>query len=124
MTKEKEVNLFTYLNQIQSKRRTHDYDKKIANSYLLSLFLSMDKDFIKHVDDINKYLFILPDEIIYEYYMKIIPQGRKYIKFIKKRKGDSKFNERVEKIRKLYPELSLKEAKMAITSLQRRTNEN
>lgn len=124
MNDKKEVNIFTYLNQIQDKRRTYNYNKKIANAYLLSLFLSMDKDFLKYVDDINKYQFILPDEVIYEYYMNIIPQGKRYIKFIKKRKGDSKFNERVEKLRKMYPELSLKEAKMAITSLQRRKNEN
>lgn len=122
---EKDINLFTFINQVQSKRRTVPYDKKIAPAFVLSLFLSMNKKYIKTVNEINKYQFILPDEIVYEYYMKALPElpyNERYSKFIKKREEDGKTKERLEKIQKIYPELSMKECKMLLSSLTRRKN--
>jgi len=109
------VNLFTFLNQIQSKRKTVSYDKKIAGSYILSLFLSMNKELISKVDDINKYLFLLPDEIVYDYYMSSIPVGKRYLNFIKKRKEDDKMKKRIEKLKEFNPTLSTRECKMILT---------
>jgi len=119
----KEITLFTFIKQIQSKRRTVPYDKKIAPAYVLSLFLSMNKKYIEVVNKINQYQFLLPDEVIYEYLMKTIPQlpyDERYAEFIKKREEDDKTKTRLEKIRKIYPELPMKECKMILSSLTRR----
>jgi hypothetical protein len=118
MPKEKEVNLFTFLNQIQSKRRTVPYDKKIANAWMLSQWLSHDKDLVERVSRIVKYQQILPDDVIYEYYMDSIPAGRRYIKWVKKRKQDEKLKERIKKLQELEPKLSERECMMIISFLQ------
>jgi hypothetical protein len=114
---ETKIDLFTFLNQIQSKRKTIPYDKKIASGFLISLFLSMNKDYLKYVNDINQVQNTLSDEAIYDYYMSVIPQGRKYSKFIKKREDEKNTKDRLEKIQKLYPEMSTRECKMLLSFL-------
>jgi hypothetical protein len=126
--KEKEITLFTFINQIQSKRRTVPYDRKIAPAFLLLLFLSMNKKYIHKINLINKVQFVLSDEAVYEYLMREIPElpyNDRYARFINKRKEDSKIKDRLEKIQKLYPEMSTKECKMLLSFLtRRRSNEN
>ena len=119
MTKSSEdkVNLFTFLNQIQNKRRTVPYDKKIAPAYMLSMWMSHDKGLIGRVNKINKHQFILPDEVIYNYYMDAVPAGKRYIKWVKKRKEDDKLKKRIEKLQEHNPNLSIRECKMIITYL-------
>ncbi len=114
---EKKATLFTFLNQIQSKRKTVPYDKKIATAFMLSMWLSQDKDLIKRVNAINQYQFLLPDEIIYNYYMSAIPTGKRYLKWTKKRKTDNKLKKRIEKLKERYPEMSTRECKMVISYL-------
>jgi hypothetical protein len=116
----KKDTLFTFLNQIQNKRRTVPYDKKIANAYMISMWLSHDKSLINRVNDINKYQFILPDEIIYEYYMSAVPQGKRYLKWVKKRKEDTQMKKRIKKIQEYNPTLSVRECKMVLTYLMNR----
>jgi len=118
-----EINLFTFLNQIQTKERTVPYDKKIANAYMLTLFLSMNEKYLKVINKINKYLFILPDEIIYEYYMNTIPKGKLYSKFIKKREQNELFKKRVNKLHEINPEMSTRECEMVISSLSKNVKE-
>lgn len=113
----KEANLFTFLDQIQTKKNTYSYDKKIASAYMLTQFLSMDRSFIKYCNDINKYHFLLSDEIIYKYYINVIPKGKKFIKFIKKRKENEKIKRIVDKIKESNPDLSINECKRIITYL-------
>lgn len=117
--------LFDFLNQIYSKSRKHKYDKKIAGSYILSLWLSMDKELLDKVNAINKYQFLLRDEIIYEYYQSVIPKGKRYIKFTKKRKEESS-KKIIEKLKDENPDLSTRECEMIISSLkkERRKNED
>ncbi len=117
MAKDKQPDLFTFLNQIQSKRRTLPYDKKIAPAFMLTHWLSHDKDLIKKVNNINQHQFSLPDEVVYNYYMSIIPTGKRYIKWIKKRKADDKLKKRIEKLQENNPKLSTKECKMIISFL-------
>lgn len=120
MKKDEDVNLFTFLKQIQSKRRTVPYDKKIANAWMLSQWLSHDKDLVERVSRIAKYQQILPDDVIYEYYMDSIPAGRRYIKWVKKRKQDDKIVKRIENLQQLYPNLSKRECKMILSFLTRK----
>jgi len=117
---EKKITLFTFLDQIQNKRRTVPYDKKIANAWIISQWLSHDKALIKRVNKINQYQFLFPDEVIYEYYMSEIPAGKRYLKWIKKRKSDDKMKKRIEKLKENNPNLSTRECKMIITYLMNR----
>jgi len=116
----KEITLFTFLNQIQSKRKTVPYDKKIAPAYVLSLFLSMNKKYIETVNKINQYQFLLPDEVIYNFYMSAIPElpkRERFAKFIKGREADDKMKKRIDKLQEIHPEMSTRECKMVISYL-------
>ena len=112
-----EVTLFTFLNQIQTKRKTIEYDRKIAPAFMLSHWLSHDKDLIEKVNKINHYQFLLPDDVIYEYYMDALPTGKRYIKWIKKRKEYEKMEKRIKKLQEHFPQLSTRECKMLLTYL-------
>lgn len=114
----KEINLFTFLEQIQTKKRKVTYDKKVASAYIITQWLSHDKALLKRCNDINKYQFLLPDDIIYKYYMNIIPAGKRYIKWIKKRKTDDKIKKTIDKLQEMNPELSTRECKMIISNLK------
>jgi hypothetical protein len=115
-----EETLFTFLNQIQNKQRTAPYDRKIASAWMISQWLSHDKELIDKVNAINQFQFLLPDEVIYNYYMDVIPAGKRFIKFIKKRKDDDKLKNRIEKLQEQYPEMSVRECKMIISYLMNR----
>lgn len=112
-----EVTLITFLNQIQTKRRTVPYHKNVANAYMLSQWLSHDKDLISKVNKINQYQFLLPDEVVYEYYMSAIPSGKRYIKWIKKRLKDDNMERRIKRLQEHIPELSTRECKMLLSFL-------
>jgi hypothetical protein len=49
--------------------------------------------------------------------MSIIPTGKRYIKWIKKRKADDKLKKRIEKLQENNPKLSTKECKMIVSFL-------
>ena len=113
-----DINLFTFINQIQSKKRTIPYDNKIANAYMLTQWISHDENLIDKCNIINKYQFLLPDEIIYEYYMNVIPAGKRYIKWVKKRKKDENIEKGIKNLKEKYPELSTRECKMIIDIIE------
>lgn len=115
-----QIDIFTFINQIVEGKRKHPYDRKIAPAYMLSMWLSHDKDLIYKCNDINKYQFLLPDEVVYEYYMSKIPKRKRFIKWVKKRKDDDKTKERIEKLQTHYPNLSTRECKMILNQLVRR----
>jgi hypothetical protein len=121
-TKE-EITLFTFLKQLLSKERKVPYDKKIAPAFMLSMGLSHDQNLLQKVNEINKYQFMLPDEAVYNYYMSVIPAGKRYIPWIKKRKEDEKTQKRIDKLKELYPNLSTRECKMIISFLQLKKGE-
>lgn len=120
MTEKKDPTLFDFINQIIYKRRTHPYDKRIAPAYMLTQWISHDKELVRICNDINQYQFLLPDEVIYEYYMKEIPKGKRFIKWVKKRKDDDMMKKRIEKLQEYFPNLSTRECKMIINQLVRR----
>lgn len=90
--------IFDYLNAIFYKKYI-PYDKKACSSYLLSLWLSHDGKLIDIVNTINEYQFLLPDCKIYEYYYYKIPQGKRYLKWIKKEEVDKKKKEKLDEMR-------------------------
>jgi len=107
-------NIFNFLNQIYSKSRQFPYNKKLAPAYMLSMWLSHDPQLIGYVERINHLQFKIPDEQIYEYYMSVIPKGRRYIKWVKKTPEEKQFMKDVLKIVE-ETDLSKREAKMLVT---------
>ena len=109
-----EPNLFTFLNQIYTKVEKYPYDKKLAPAYMLSMWLSHDKQLIDYVEKINHLQFTIPDKSIYRYYMSVVPKGKRYIKWVKKTPEEKKF---MKDVMKLVEEtnLSKREAKMVVT---------
>ena len=105
-------NLFDYLNAIYYKKDV-EYDKKVANSYILTLWLSHDKTLVDMVNDINKHLFRLPDKAIFQYYWYNVPRGKRYIKFVKKPKQDKDNEKQVEELMKQY-NISKREAELCL----------
>ncbi len=93
-----ERTIFDYLNAINYKKEI-PYDKKIANSYMLSMWLSHDVTLIDIVNDINRFQFSLPDELIYKYYYSKIPMGKRYLKWTKKEETDKKMKDKVDKFK-------------------------
>lgn len=77
------LTIFDYLNNLFYKKGL-EYNKKIAPAYLITLFLSYDKQLLPLVDKVNKLLFTLPDELIYQYFYDKVPKGKRFIKFPKK----------------------------------------
>lgn len=107
-------NLFTFLNQIYSKVEKYPYEKKLAPAYMLSMWLSHDPQLIDHVERINHLQFTIPDKSIYEYYMSVVPKGKRYIKWVKKTPEEKQFMKDVLKIVE-ETDLSKREAKMLVT---------
>lgn len=118
-----DINIFTFLNQIQSKQRKFPYDKKIASAWMLTQWLSHDKTLLKKCNDINKYQSLLSDKSIYEYYMSVIPSGKRFIKWTKKRKENEVMKKRIHKLKEIYPDLSIKECKIIISNLKNKKKE-
>lgn len=94
----KELTIFDYLNDIYLKGKLK-YNKKICSSYLLSMWLSHDKQLIDITNEINEFQFFLSDELIYKYYYYKVPQGKRFIRWVKKDEVDKKEGERINKIR-------------------------
>lgn len=113
MSEDKET-LFTFIQALFSKKKL-TYNKKVANAYMLSLWLSNDDKLLGIVNRINKHLFSLDDELVWKYYFNLIPSGKRYIKYIK---GDKRVSDDLESLKKEHPNLSSKEAGMIVNLLK------
>lgn len=108
----KEPNLFDYLEQISSKSTKLKYDKKNSSAYMISLWLSHDPRLLNLVQKINHLQFVLPDDIIYNYYFNEVPKMKKrFIKWIKKTPESKKRDKKVKELMEENSRLSKREAK-------------
>jgi len=105
---------FTYVDQICLKTKDVPYDKKVASAYFLCLHFSFFKDLVKIVDNILPYLYTLGDEAIYEYLWYSIPQGKRFIRWPKK-KEEEFLDIGIQKMKDKYPQLSKREARMIVS---------
>ena len=108
----KDKTLFDMLNNLYYKKGL-EYDKKLLNGYLATLWLSHDKSLLGLCNRVNKVLFRLPDEVVYKIYYDKIPKGKRFIKYIKKEKISDKNSKKLEYLKKYY-NMSEQEAKMTI----------
>ena len=102
--------LFDTLNAIFYKKGKYEYNKKDINGYGLSLWISHDTNLCHMVNDLNPYIFGIPDDLIYKYYFYKVPKGRRHIKWIKK---DKIKEQKYEKLAKKY-DCSIDEIKKSV----------
>ncbi len=80
--------IFDCINAINYKKRDFKYNKSIGNAYLLLLWFSHDKSLLPILNKINKYVFSLSDDVIYNYMYYSIPSGKRFLKWVKKDKTE------------------------------------
>jgi len=90
--------LFDAINAINYKKKEYKYDKKVASAYMLSLFISIDPNLCILANRINSYQFILPDDLIYQYYYHAVPKGKRFLKWTKKDAVDKKRETIIKKL--------------------------
>ena len=75
--------LFDCINAINGKNASYQYSKKDCSGYMLLMWFSHAKDCIDIVNDINNHLFDVPDNLIYHYLYKSVPEGNRFLKYDK-----------------------------------------
>ena len=103
-----EKTIFDYINAINYKKPI-EYDKSKASAYILMLWFSHDRTLLKTLNDINEFLFTLPDEVVYNYLYHKIPSGKRFLRWVKK---DKKANE--EKLEEELKEYNLSKRELML----------
>jgi len=104
------MSIIEWMNQILLKKEPWDSfsesDQKSFNPFIVNRFLSMDSDFIELVNGFQKFsIGLLENREIYKWYCDILPKGKRYNKYIKKKK-DGKYDEELINILCKYFECS------------------
>ena len=107
------MTLFDWINQILVHKK--DWDKfeesehKSFQPYMINRFLSMDNEFLEIVNHFQKYAIgILEPKEVYKWYCNVLPKGKRYNKYIKK-KGETKYPEWLIELLGEYYEVSRNE---------------
>jgi len=111
--KKKSNHLTEVLNAVTLKTPC-EYKPKEFSAFVLSLFLSEDPELRHIVNDINNLQFNLTDELIYKYYVKMIPKGRRYLKFTKKSVESKQRDIEIKELMEKY-DVSKREASLSLT---------
>ena len=77
---------------------------------MLTLGLSNDNTALGICNEINRMLFAMPDEMVYEYYMNTIPQTKSWVKWPKKNADSEKKKKEIRVLMEKY-KISAVEAK-------------
>ena len=89
------MTLFDWINQILVHKKDWKNfdgdDYKSFQPYMIKRFLSMDNEFLEIVNHFQKYsIGILEPKEVYKWYCKVLPNGKRYNKYIK-RQGEHKY---------------------------------
>ena len=88
--------LFDHLNHITEKQTPNywetlsDEDKKTWSNFLIIRFLSMNKDWIDVLSNLQPVIQSLAPEYLYKVLISVIPKGKVYLKYVKG-KGEDKY---------------------------------
>ena len=98
--------LFDHINHITSTQ-SKDYwntltesDKKTWSNYMINRFLSMKMEWTDFVNEIQK--LKLDPCMLYLVYSNVLPKGKQYLKYIKKKKQTNFNTEVVQKISEYF----------------------
>ena len=117
MLKIKRKSLFDHIKHITDVQSPNywddisDEDKKSWSNYMVNRFLSMKRDWVELVNEVQKYQ-LKPKEL-YKVYTDILPKKRQWLKYIK---GDKKmkYPEWVYEIVAKHLQISIREASDAV----------
>ena len=105
--------LFDHINHITSKQTKgywdslNDREKKQWSNYMINRFLSMKMEWTDFVNEIQK--LKLDSYQLYVVYSSILPRGKQYLKYIKKKKGTIYNTQVIQKVSE-YFEISQSES--------------
>jgi hypothetical protein len=89
------MKLFDWLNQITLYKKEWDSfteeEQKTFNNYMITRFLSMNKDWIEIINMLQQYTIGMESKDVYNLYVNMIPKGKKFLRYIKGKK-DKKYN--------------------------------
>ena len=98
--------LFDHINHITSKQTKgywdslNDREKKQWSNYMINRFLSMKMEWTDFVNEIQK--LKLDSYQLYVVYSSILPKGKQYLKYIKKKKDPIYNTQVVQKISEYF----------------------
>jgi len=104
------MTIFDWVNNILVHKKhwdefTEDEQKKFS-PFIINRWLSMDKDFIEIVNAFQKYsIGTLEPREVYKWYCDILPQGKRFNKYIKSKK-DKKYDSELTSLLTNYFECS------------------
>jgi len=110
--------LFDCLNAINHKNASYKYDRKHCSAYMLLMWFSHSQDCLGIVNKINKYLFDIPDELVYTYLYKSVPKGSRFIKYDKGDKNGTLSKKQQDTVRAIREEYGVSK-KEALTIFKR-----
>lgn len=106
----KDNTLFDALNAINEKKK---FEKKLPSGYIISLWLSQSNELIERVNKINPYIFSLDDKLTFKYFMKSVPQKKRYIRWTKKTTISKSDQKKIDELCHQY-KISEREAKLSL----------
>jgi hypothetical protein len=98
--------LFDHINHITSKQTKgywdslNDREKKQWSNYMINRFLSMKMEWTDFVNEIQK--LKLDSYQLYVVYSSILPKGKQYLKYIKRKKGTIYSKQVIQKISEYF----------------------
>ena len=98
--------LFDHINHITSKQTKGYWDtlneteKKQWSNYMINRFLSMKMEWADFVNEIQK--LKLDSYQLYVVYSSILPKGKQYLKYIKRKKGTIYSKQVIQKISEYF----------------------
>ena len=104
------MTIIDWINQLLVNKKhwnefTEDEQKKF-NPFIINRWLSMDKDFIEIVNVFQKYAIgTLESREVYKWYCDVLPQGKRFNRYIKG-KSDKKYDKELIDIISKYFECS------------------
>ena len=117
------MTIIDWVNQLLVHKKhwdefTVDEQKKFS-PFIINRWLSMDKDFIEFVNIFQQYAIgTLEPREVYKWYCDVLPQGKRFNKYIKG-KRDKKYDKEMINIISNHFEVSKKETKIYIDLLEK-----
>ena len=115
--------LFDHINHITSKQTKGYWDslneteKKQWSNYMINRFLSMKMEWTDFVNEIQK--LKLDSRMLYLVYSNVLPKGKQYLKYIKKKKQTIYNTQVVQKVSE-YFEISQSESEEYLNLLSKK----
>ncbi len=110
--------LFDCIKAINEKNSSYKYNKKDCSGYMLLMWFSHATDCVPIINEINRHLFDIPDELVYTYLYKSVPAGQRFIKYDKGTKDKALLVRQKKVIQTLMDEYEM--SKMEATTVFKR----